>query len=99
MVHLRAHVLECEAHQLELPLKAVAFLSTLALAGCATGPDVPYTDRQVAGDSQFYQHLITSQPEVNMVALEYCQGRGKTAVLQSQMRTSEFRMTTSYYCR
>jgi hypothetical protein len=72
------------------------------LAGCAPmKPDDKgwYIDRQVMGDSQMILHYHGTLAEVNGIAMRYCAGRGKTAVVQSQTRINEDRMTTSYLCR
>ena len=74
--------------------------ATTLLGGCGTPKESDwYIDKQVLGDSIFFTHYYTTIAEVNTIALRYCQSRGKTATVQSQVRINEMRMSTTYLCR
>lgn len=77
-------------------------LVSLTLAGCGTyvARDKDRSlDRQVSGDSQMYKHYQCNLDSVNLIATDYCHQRGKTAIVQSQNRIKEDRMSTTYVCR
>ena len=71
-------------------------------AGCADGPMSPIIESRVQGDSQFYVHAQTDMPAVTEIAMDYCAGRGKNAVVQYQTPYGDPEdglVQTNYVCK